>query len=228
MDLPYTSIVRAHLPRHPCLANLYSFLVENRPTIGRSRIASLEVSSESRQATLTGFDAQTLSKTTDSFLHSVDDRKSLRKHGQLLLIENIDRQTISELGCKLNIDPMFFASHVHALGRQMEAGSPSFCELPSRRKGRDFASFNYHRTFIFPDLGPDDYFLLRALNIRRKVVVLPPIQGKRVGIAQHCCSTLVLPRKRRGWLGETPNACPCSDQLRFLTSLQLLSSSTQL
>lgn len=228
MDLLYSNIVRAHLPRHPCLANLYSFLVENRATTGRSRIASLEVSSGSRQATLTGLGAQALSKTTDSFLRTVDDRQSLHKHGQLLLIENIDRDTISELGCKLNIDPMFFASHVHALGREMEAGSPSFCELPSRRKGRGFASFNYHRTFIFPDLSPDDYFLLRALNIPRKVIVLPPIQGKRVGIAQHCCSTLVVPRRRRGWLGETPNACLRSDKLRFLTSLQLSFSSTLL
>lgn len=228
MDLPYTSIVRAHLPRHPCLSNLYSFLVENGPTIGRSRIASLEVSSGSRQATLTGLGAQALSKTTDGFLHSVDDPHSSRTHGQLLLIENIDRQTISELGCKLNIDPMFFASHVHALARDMEAGSPSFCELPSRRKRRGFASFNYHRTFIFPELGPDDYLLLRALNIRRKVAVLPPIQGKRIGIAQHCCSTLVVPRRHRDWLGETPNTRPCSDQPNLLTISQLLSLSTRL
>lgn len=203
MELPYTSIVRAHLPRHPCLANLYSFLVKNEPTMGQSRVASLEVSSGSRQATLTGLGLQALSNTTDSFLHSLDDQQSSRKRGQLLLIENIDRHTTSELGCKLKIDPMFFASHIHALGRKMEAGSPSFCELPSRRKRRGFASFNYHRTFIFPELGPDDYFLLRALNIPRKVIVLPPIQGKRVGIAQHCCSTLMIPRNGNNWLGET-------------------------
>lgn len=205
MDLPYTRIVRAHLPRHPCLANLYGFLVENGPTIGQCRIASLEVSSGSRQATLAGLGAEALSKTTDSFLQSADEREPSRKHGQLLVIENIDRRTISDLGCKLNIDPMFFASHVHALGREMEAGSPSFCELPSSRKSRGFASFNYHRTFIFPDLGPDHFLLLRASNIRRKVIVLPPIKGKRIGIAQHCCSTLVVPRRRRGWLGKTLN-----------------------
>lgn len=208
MDVPYTSIVQSHLPRHPCLAKLYDFLIKDEVAMTKSRVASLKIGFESRQAILTGFGRQAVSQLADGFLRSDEDQQLFQNHGHLLLIENIDRQTVSELGIKLKINPIFFASHVHALGRDMEASSPDLCELPSMRKCRTFANFQYHRTSLFPDLNADDYLLLRPLNIRRKVVVLPPINGKRVGLAQHCCSTLVVPRSDRCWLGETLNGQP--------------------
>jgi hypothetical protein len=200
MELPYTKIVRSQLPRHPCLANLLKFLCHLGPDIGETRVSSLVVDPATRRATVTGRGSHVVPDTIHIFASKHSGVKKQSEPGRLLLIENIDRRTVSELGCAFSIDPLFFACHVHGPWRDMLTATPAFSELPSMRRGRSFASFNYHRIYIFPSLGDEDYRLLRLSNIRRKVDVFPSIQGKRLGIAQHCCSVLMLPRGR-SWLG---------------------------
>ena len=102
----------------------------------------------------------------------------------------------------LSISPMFFAAHLHSGWRGLETPSLKFCELPSRARRQHFATFHYHRSLIFPAIEKPDYKLLRQSNIPRKVIVFPPIQARRLGLAQHCCSVLVMPEKKDfGWLG---------------------------
>ncbi|KAK8001586.1 hypothetical protein PG991_013808 [Apiospora marii] len=147
-------------------------------------------------------DPPDLASTIDKFLNG-DGRtgESSSSTGCIVLIENIGRQMMLELGHKLSINPVFFASHIHSPNRDMSTASPNFYDLPSKRKSRTFATFPYHRTYIFPELNQEDYHLLRQSNIRRKVYVLPQISGTRIGLAQHCCSTLTISRRKNDWLG---------------------------
>ncbi|KAI9675558.1 MAG: hypothetical protein M1822_008911 [Bathelium mastoideum] len=107
--------------------------------------------------------------------------------GRLLIIEDLTRDVIEELGDMLNIDPLFFASHIHT-PRKGEADfqSPDTSTLPSRTRPRDFANIHYHRSLTF-DVNPPRKRLLRQANIDRKVMILPgstPV----IGLAQHCVS----------------------------------------
>jgi hypothetical protein len=205
MELPYTGTVRSQLPRHPCLANLLDFMTQSGPNKGETRVASLVVDSATRKAVVSETGHRVVPEVIDRFLGRHGAHAQAGQDQQLLLVENIDRRMLSKLGHELGIDPLFFASHVHSPWRDMNTATPSVSELPSTRR-RNFASFNYHRTYIFSDLDHQDYRLLRLSNIRRKVDVLPSIRGKRLGIAQHCCSTLVLTRGS-SWLGKTASAC---------------------
>ncbi|KAI9170751.1 Vacuolar protein sorting-associated protein [Paramyrothecium foliicola] len=200
MELPYAQTVRSQLPRHPCLANLLTLLCQLGPDVGETRAAVLHVDSTTRKASVKDRGPHVISDAIRVFTTKPDSAQKQTREGHLLLIENIDRRTISKLGCELSVDPLFFASHVHSPWRNMLAATPSHSELPSMRRGRSFASFNYHRIYIFPNLDDGDSKLLRRSNIRRKVYVLPSMQGKRLGIAQHCCSVLVLTRGR-SWVG---------------------------
>ncbi|KAK8040708.1 hypothetical protein PG991_000496 [Apiospora marii] len=120
--------------------------------------------------------------------------------GKVLIVEDISKELIEELGSKLDIDPMFFAAHVHSDWRGAEAPTPKYCELPSQtwqqqdnqRQQRQFATFHYHRSLVFPEIENQDFKLLRRANISRKVVVFPSNQDHRLGLSQHCCSTMVL------------------------------------
>ncbi|KAK8139255.1 hypothetical protein PG984_002635 [Apiospora sp. TS-2023a] len=106
---------------------------------------------------------------------------------------------MEELGTRLAIDPMFFAAHVHSGWRELEAATPKYCELPSQaQQQQSFVTFHYHRALVYPDIASQDYKLLRQSNINRKVIVFPPAQGRRLGLAKHCCSVLVVPPTREG------------------------------
>ncbi|KAI1323766.1 hypothetical protein F5Y16DRAFT_424700 [Xylariaceae sp. FL0255] len=64
------------------------------------------------------------------------------------------------------------------------------------------ATFSYHQSLLFPDIEDIDFKLLRQSNIPRKVAVLSGPRGRRLGLAQHCCSILsITPNARKGgWM----------------------------
>lgn len=194
MSNSYAKLVEEKCVRNPCLKTLHNFLLSSSDP-HEIRVISLD---------FTHTDPKPLRREVhpSSLADELSPGQTKGLAGQILLVENISAAMIEELGSSLMIDPMFFASHVHSSWREFEAQAPKFCELPSRIKRQKFATFSYHRSLLFPNIDNSDYKLLRQSNIRRKVIVFPPIQGHRIGLAQHCCSVLVVERKSNTWLGK--------------------------
>jgi hypothetical protein len=198
----YTSLVEAKRSRHPCLLTLHAFLSAPGVSPCTGRIVSIDFFCGSANPVQREIAPSSLVEELEDLPR---DEKELgpRKLGQVLLVENISKEIMEELGSRLDIDPIFFASHVHSAWREFEAQSPKFCELPSwTRQQQQFATFPYHQSLVFPEIEQTDYKLLCQSNIRRKVIVFLSNQGCRIGLAQHCCSVLVVPGRNSGWLGK--------------------------
>ena len=116
---------------------------------------------------------------------------------QILLIEDLNKEVIEIIGSCLNIDPLFFASHIHTPWKELEAQTPDLATLPSRLKPGTYMNIHYHRTIIFKKILPPGKKLIRYANVDRKVVVLPVTNGRQIGLAQHCASVL-----RANWNGR--------------------------
>lgn len=201
MSLAYKNFVEARCKQDPALLKLHAFLSASTISLSSEQIILLNFYSDGRDITRMKLAPSQISAEVCDKPHS-DGEASDEKLGQILVIENISRDTMAELGSSLSIDPMFFASHIHSAWRDLEALPPKFRELPSRTKAQHFATFTYHRSLVFPEIDPQDYKLLRLLNIQRKVIVLPAIQGRRIGLAQHCCSVFVAPERETSWFGK--------------------------
>jgi len=213
MTWSYATLVEARCTRNPSLQSLHKFLSTPLPqTSAPGRIVSLDFFTDDDSKTYTLPREVSPSRLADELRDGEkvrlpeDAGDTATQVGQILFIENISREMMSTLGANLSIDPAFFAAHLHAAWREVEAQSPKFSELPSQTKRQGFATFCYHQSRIFPELDDRDSKLVpSASNITRKVVVFPGERGRRVGLAQHCCSVLVAnkTRKMKGWLGES-------------------------
>jgi len=193
----FISLVKARRLGTPCLQLLLDFLSAPQTSMGNERICEMIYAADQktfakRYLNRTQLPAELRNPSTDAASHALP---------RILIVEDITKETIMHLGDALSIDPLFFASHIHGAWRESTTQSPKFCELPSQVKNRNFTTFSYHRSFVFPELDDKDYKLLRHSHIRRKVIVFPGSRGHRLGLVQHCCSVLVT-RNNRGWIGE--------------------------
>ncbi|KAJ3563215.1 hypothetical protein NPX13_g8278 [Xylaria arbuscula] len=199
--MSYAKFVEVSSARNPCLLALRAFL--SRPTANitqRERIVSLDFSSSSESPVQREIIPSALALELQETLFPGEKNVTQKTPGQILIIENISKESINELGATLNINPIFFASHIHSVWREVESQSPKFCELPSQTRQRNFSTFSYHQSLLFPDIDERDYRLLCQTNVPRKVAILSGVKGRRFGLAQRCCSVLTVPRNT-GWLG---------------------------
>jgi hypothetical protein len=194
---PYQSYVAAQSRRNPCLLGLCRFLADPSPDRNCCRIESLEVYPDS---------AAPIRRTVDAkHLPSVLQDKPIRENmlGQILIVQDVTRSVIEVLGSSLDIDPLFFASHVYSPWQEIETKTPDLALLPSRARPRKFTNICYHRTVVWqkaPALQRQR--LLWRANVDRKVVVLPSTRDLQVTLVQHACSVLKTesPAKWKGWL----------------------------
>lgn len=119
--------------------------------------------------------------------------------GRILIIEDLTKDVVELLGYELDIDPLFFAMHLHTAQKKgMYRQSPDTATLPSRILSKDFINTNYHRAISFDKEMPSGSRLLRDSVIDRKVVVLP---STTIGLAQHCASILRVKQRNGAWIG---------------------------
>ncbi|KAI1345618.1 hypothetical protein F5Y01DRAFT_320599 [Xylaria sp. FL0043] len=199
--MSYAKFVELSCTRNPCLLALRAFL--STPTVDRNhreRIALLEFFSGSENPVKRVIPPSTLIKQLQEIAPPDDKNLAPRMPGRILVIEDISRESVSELGAAFEINPIFFASHIHSAWREVESQSPKFCELPSQIRQQNFATFSYHQSLLFPEISECDYRLLCQSNVPRKVAVLSGVKGRRFGLAQRCCSILMISRNA-GWLG---------------------------
>jgi hypothetical protein len=194
---PYQSYVAAQSKRNPCLLSLCRFLADPSPDRNCCRIESLEVYPDS---------AAPIRRTVDAkHLPWVLQDKPIRENmlGQILIVQDVTGSVIELLGSSLDIDPLFFASHVYAPWQEIETKTPDLALLPSRARPQKFTNIYYHRTVVWQK-GPalQRQRLLWRANVDRKVVVLPSTRDLHVTLVQHACSVFKTERVPNGksWL----------------------------
>ena len=109
--------------------------------------------------------------------------------GRILIIEDLTSKVVETLGYALKIDPLFFANHMDTNEINIATPRPSVVTLPSTTLSHNFLNLHYHRVIEFEGTRSMET-LLRDMNLRRKVKVLPQTHGVNLGLVRHCCSVL--------------------------------------
>ena len=192
----YKTFVEARTQWNPCLRNLYQFLQNNTASQRACRIVCLEYSSVSSPPSRRSIDLDDLALLLSTATKERDDLC-----GRLLIVEDVSSDVVETLGSLLEIDPLFFASHIDTFQIDIATTRPSTVTLPSTMRSQNFLNLHYHRVIEFENLETKK-ILHRDMNVPRKVKILPRLQGSSIGLARHCCSTLKTEGKDGLWIGK--------------------------
>jgi len=139
---------------------------------------------------------------------SVDDSKQHQGtkgsreeiQGKILIIEDPTKDIIELLGIELDIDPLFFALHLHTVRRTgSRYQTPDEATLPSRILTQDFTNILYHRAVTTDEALPFKGRFLRSTSINRKLVFL---RSTKIALVQHCASVIRVRNRKGSWLGK--------------------------
>ncbi|KAH8723478.1 hypothetical protein GQ44DRAFT_774075 [Phaeosphaeriaceae sp. PMI808] len=118
--------------------------------------------------------------------------------GRILIIEDLTVDIIEYLGSEFDIDPLFFATHLHTMHRTgRHHPTPDEAILPSRLKYRDYINISYHRPVTADQKCTHSDKFIRATSIDRKLVFL---QSPAIGLAHHRASIIKIRRDDNFWL----------------------------
>ncbi|KAL5003229.1 hypothetical protein BDV10DRAFT_191088 [Aspergillus recurvatus] len=182
--MTYHEFVKAQRNNNPCLAGLDDFLSDADSDRRACRILQLDFPTDKQ-----GADPAPVFQQVS--LEELPDRAyPARKKGlrRILIIEDLRRDIIEMLGAAHHIDPVFFASHLHAPFRQINTQTPNLAALPSRIRKQNFVNFHYHRAVELRGTLENEHRLTRDMNVNRKIAVLVPTENTRVALLQHACS----------------------------------------
>lgn len=194
----YRQYVDTRTKHNPCVANLAKFLSNPRPKGGNVAITSLDLydgesSPEERSVLL-----NELPQLLDEFRQAHSPFETVDKKGregsshylEILIVQDLTKDVVELLGSSLNIDPIFFASHIHTSFKGGDIQTPDLASLPSRIRTQNYINIHYHRTIAVKDVPQPPKKLIREGNLDRKVVILPWTERSYIGLAQHCVSIL--------------------------------------
>ena len=180
----------AQSERNPCLSNLCNFLADSKLHRNPCRIALLRFLSAAEPPIYQMLD--------EKLLHSIlqDTKENRDTYGHILILEDLTNDVVEVLGASLNIDPFFFAAHIHAHSGEQ---TPQMVCLPSRAKSQNFVNLHYHRVLQLKTL-PFSKRFVRDINVPRMIRVLPRVKDLYIGLEQQCCSILQYQCESGGWL----------------------------
>jgi hypothetical protein len=95
-----------------------------------------------------------------------------------------------------------FPCHIYGPYVEIGPSKPSATPLPpSKIRDKNFLSLQYPRAIRFEaNIGVSGK-LLRGCNVPWKIVTLPPIKERHIGLSQHGCSVILETSKGGSWLG---------------------------
>lgn len=197
MTTSYQKYVVDQSRRNPCLHNLCQFLAEDKDR-NECRIVSLDFGPIDGGVQESELSSVELAETLSSQMKSNQGRR-------LLVVEDLTKDVVELLGSYLDIDPLFFASHIYRPHVEMSSCRPSTATLPSKTKIQNFLSLHYQHAIEFESqpLAPRKLFC--DGNVARKVVILPPTKNMHIGLVQHGCSIWKGATKKNSWLGMISN-----------------------
>lgn len=191
----YLDYVKTQAMYNPCLFNLENFLSNHTNSQGRCCVRTLDF-----REGIKGVSSQTLVALNDlpSKLQSDDDRHNPLQ-GRIFIIEDLTKELIELLGSKLDVEPLFFAMHLHVDQRRgLEHHVPSEATLPTRLLDQNYINMSYHRSVATNSPHNQKARYLRDTAINRKLVLIP---HSNLGLVQHCASIIRTKQKRRFWIG---------------------------
>lgn len=197
----YTDYVKALCLRNPCLLNLFSFLSYPSRRQHACHVAALDFR-KNIDHPITRFIAD-IDYLPDE-LHAAKCKEDEIYHnhplqGRILVIEDLTKDVVELLGSTLEIDPLFFAMHLHTIHRTgMRHQTPDEATLPSRLLDQNYMNFSYHRPITCDALAPFGGRLMRDTAIDRKLVFL---RSTTIGLAQHCASVIKFELSSGFWIG---------------------------
>lgn len=200
-DKSYTKYVKVQQQRNPCLQNLCEFLEERNEK--PCRIVCLDFSSTNQVPKQRTFDVGTLAcflDTANEGENAVSDDH--KQKGCILIVEDLNQRIIELLGSNLDIDPLFFASHIDTPASRADSSKPSRMSLPSYSQNLEFLNLHFHQILKFKDEAKGLNRVISEGNIQRKVVVVPASENSYIGLARHCCSMMTTRTKDGKWLGK--------------------------
>ena len=191
----YSYYVKAQSVCNPCLLNLDNFLTIPTAGHGCCRIVALDFRRDVQvpflRTKIPQDDLPTKLRSDGDLINPLQ--------GRIFIIEDLTKDLIELLGSELEIDPLFFAMHLHAsqkvgLSRQ----TPNEATLPSRLLSQDYINISYHRSVATDNVHNKWSRYVRNTVINRKLVFLP---STKIGLAQHCASVVKIEGKRSFWIG---------------------------
>ena len=196
----YSEYVKALCPRNPCLLNLYNFLSYPRARQHGSRAAALDFRAGlEHPVTRSITDIDLLPAELHNKASTISEEGKYALQGRILIIEDLTKDVVELLGSTLEIDPLFFAMHLHTNHRTgMRQQTPDEATLPSRLINQNYMNFSYHRSITCESVEPFGGRLLRDTSIDRKLVFL---RSTTIGLAQHCASVIKIQLNNSFWLG---------------------------
>ncbi|KAI7762894.1 hypothetical protein LZL87_008335 [Fusarium oxysporum] len=182
----YRNFVEYRARANPCVSRLSNYLQHD--CVGESKVTYLDYTNQSlepRRIDVPEDEIPQLLKTSPS----VSTR--------FIFVENVSPGVIILLGEKLDIDPLFFADYIHAAFANPEKKTPppSTATLPSFIATRDHIHLHCQKVIALEgtedELKKAPYDLKTTSNVPRHVRRLVTLPGRRLALAQTCCSFIV-------------------------------------
>lgn len=192
---PYRDYVKTQSIYNPCLFNLVDFLSNHAYSHRRCRVTALDF-----REGIKGLSSQISVALNDlpSKLQGDDDLDNPLQ-GRIFIIEDLTEDVVELFGSELDIDPLFFAMHLHVdEKRELSHHTPSEATLPTRLLDRNYINMFYHRSVVTDDTHKQWARYLRNTVINRKLVLLP---STNLGLIQHCASVIRTKQKHSFWIG---------------------------
>lgn len=187
--IPYNEFIKSRARANPCIKDLAGHV--KRPLASASAVVLLEYSA--------GDDAPpSPMKLTETHLPTLFQKveASTSVSGRVLLVENIHAGLIELLGQYLDVDPVFFASHITTdfQGVEKAPPNPSLAFYPSQIAERGHLHIHYQQVVDLDCVhGPNDwtYLLQTNANVPRNTRRLPALSGRQLALTRGCCSILL-------------------------------------
>ena len=160
----YQELVAAQCQRNPCLRDLSDFLADSQSRRARGRIACFDF--------LHGRDAPRHRSLGLGDLAGALDRPHLQDDtsplGRMVIVEDLSTDFIEAIASCVDIDPFFYASHLHVTRSERTITKGSLNVLPSRSSKQTFCCISIFQPLVFPhSIAPNK--LRVDGNVRRKV-----------------------------------------------------------
>ena len=198
----YKSFVAERTQQNPHLENLHEFLQKDPTSQHACHIACLDFVSGDGPPSRRSLSLESLKSLLGG------ESKADNLCGRLLIIEDASSDVVEALGSLLNIDPLFFASHMDTAEIDIKKRRLQTAILPSTKRSQQFLNLQYHRAIEFEN-PIFDQSVSRNMNISRKVKILPSLKGITIGLARHCCSILRTDGEHGHWLGKRAGVTIC-------------------
>jgi hypothetical protein len=198
----YRDYVAALCQRNPSLLTLKNFLCNPKARYHGCRMAALDFRkglSKPSMRQIMDIDYlpnELLGKAETHLTCELDYQHPLQ--GRILVMEDLTVDIVELLGTELDIDPLFFAMHLHTVHRTgMHHQMPDEATLPSRLRSNDYINISYHRPVTCDNAHLAGGKWIRDASVDRKVVLL---RSTTIALASHCASVIKVQRSNGFWI----------------------------